>query len=103
MNIYGFTDDWFIFGRLSPLPQTSIDRVKDNAINKSNVRRIRVHDLRHSHASNLIANGINIVAVSKRLGHSDVNMTLKVYTHLIKKNEDELLAYIDNSSQKLLK
>ncbi len=61
-----------------------------------------MHDFRHSHASNLIANGMNIVAVSRRLGHSDVNMTLQVYTHLIKRNEDEVTTYISNSSQNLL-
>ena len=98
--------DMFInltFGRLKPLPQTSIDRVKDNAIKEAKVPRIRIHDFRHSHASNLIANGVNIVAVSKRLGHSDINMTLKIYTHLIQKSDDELVNFINDSSQILLK
>lgn len=99
----GFDTSWFIFGGLKPLAQTNIDRAKENAIEKSKVKRIRMHDFRHSHASNLIANGVNIVAVSKRLGHCDVNMTLQVYTHLIKKNEDECTAYINLSSQNLLK
>ncbi len=99
---YGFKEDWFIFGRTKPLPRTSIDRIKDTAITKANVKRIRIHDFRHSHASNLIANGINIVAVSKRLGHSDVNMTLSVYTHLIQKNEQELTNYVNQSSNAIL-
>ena len=55
------------------------------------LKKIRIHDLRHSHATILINNGVNIVAVSKRLGHSDINMTLKVYTHLLEKNADELV------------
>lgn len=46
---------------------------------------------------------MNIVAVSKRLGHSDINMTLKVYAHLLKKNNDEISDFLDNSSQNLLK
>lgn len=102
MKIVGFDENWYIFGRLSPLPQTNIDRAKDNAIKKANVKRIRMHDFRHSHASNLIANGTNIVAVSKRLGHSDVNMTLEVYTHLIQKSEDELVEFLEKSSHNLL-
>ena len=102
MKHIGFREDWFIFGRTQHLPQTSIDRVKDTAIKKAGVKRIRLHDFRHSHASNLIANGINIVAVSRRLGHSDINITLSVYTHLLKKNELELTHFIDNSSQHLL-
>lgn len=102
MKMCSFNNDWFMFGRLNPLPQTTIDRVKEKAIKNANVRRIRIHDFRHSHASNLIANGINIVAVSKRLGHSDINMTLKVYTHLLEKNEEELRSYINKSSHNLL-
>ena len=101
-KLEGFKNEWFIFGRNSPLPQTSIQRIKDNAIKKSGVRRIRLHDFRHSHASNLIADGVNIVAVSKRLGHSDINMTLKIYTHLLKKSEEELAEYLNKSSQNLL-
>lgn len=46
---------------------------------------------------------MNIVAVSKRLGHSDFNMRLKVYAHLLKKNNDEICDFLDNSSQNLLK
>lgn len=100
--VSGFNDDWFILGRNKPLPQTSIDRIKNQAIKKSGVKKIKIHDFRHSHASYLIANGMNIVAVSKRLGHSDVNMTLKVYTHLFKKNDDEITDFLDKSSQNLL-
>ena len=102
MNKCGFKNEWFIFGGEAPLPTSTIKRVKDRAIKKANLRSIRVHDFRHSHASNLIGEGINIVAVSRRLGHSDINMTLKVYTHLLQKNEDELLVYLDKTSQHLL-
>lgn len=98
-----FREDWFIFGRNKPLPQTSISRVKDTAIKKAKIKRIRIHDFRHSHASNLIGDGMDIVAVSRRLGHSDINMTLKVYTHLLEKNDDKLAEYLDKTSQYLLK
>lgn len=101
-KLAGFNEDWFMFGNLKPLAKTTITREKDKAIKEAGVKRISIHDFRHSHASNLIANGINIVAVSKRLGHSSVEMTLRVYTHLIKTTEDQLLSYIDESSQNLL-
>ena len=97
-----FKEDWFIFGRTKPLSRTSIDREKDRAIASSGVKRIRIHDFRHSHARCLIANGMNIVAVSKRLGHSDVNMTLKVYTRLLQKSENELIDFLEKSSHNLL-
>lgn len=98
-----FKDDWFIFYRLNPLPDTTITRKKDEAIKRSGVRRIRLHDFRHSHASNLIGNGVDIVAVSKRLGHSDVSITLSIYTHLLEKNNEKLTNCVEESSQNLLK
>lgn len=69
---------------------------------KSGVKKIRIHDLRHSHATILINNGINIVSVSRRLGHSDVNMTLKNYTHLLQKRDEEMMHLLDESSHNLL-
>ncbi len=97
MMTLGFTNEWFMFGRDKPLVLASIDRAKEVAIKKAGVKRIRIHDFRHSHASNLIASGVNIVAVSKRLGHSDVNMTLKVYTHLINDTNQQLIDILDKS------
>ena len=61
----------------------------------------RPQPFRHSHASNLISNDVNIVAVSRRLGHSNIDITLKTYTHLMKKNEDELVKSLDLSFQNL--
>lgn len=84
----------FVFGGDTPLSTSQIWRVFEQAIKDSKVKRIRIHDLRHSHATILINNGANIVAVSKRLGHSDIGMTLKVYTHLLKKTEKELLNHL---------
>ena len=101
-KIPGFNDSWFVFGNILPLAQVSIDREKDRAVRISGVKRIRIHDFRHSHASNLIANGANIVAVSKRLGHSNINMTLSTYTHLLEKNSEELVNKLEISSQNLL-
>lgn len=46
------------------------------------VKPIRLHDLRHSHASMLIDMDINILAISERLGHEDIQTTLNIYGHL---------------------
>lgn len=84
-------DHDFLFGETRPLPLTTMQRQFKNAIKASGVPDIRVHDLRHSHATFLINNEVNIVAVSRRLGHSTVNETLKTYTHLLQKTSDELI------------
>ena len=46
------------------------------------VKRIRVHDLRHSHVSFLIYKGVPITAISKRLGHKSPKITLDIYSHM---------------------
>lgn len=47
-------------------------------------KRIRIHDFRHSCVSLLINKGASIALVSKYLGHADISITLKTYTHLFK-------------------
>lgn len=49
---------------------------------KACLPRIRIHDLRHSHASMLIDMGIPIMQISERLGHENAQTTLRIYAHL---------------------
>jgi integrase len=49
---------------------------------------VTFHALRHTHASHLIAAGIDVVKVAKRLGHSDATITLSTYAHFFQKLED---------------
>ncbi len=64
--------------------------LKRNA-DRAGLEPIRVHDLRHSHASLLIEMGVNIVQISERLGHESVKTTLDTYVHLYP-NKDAALA-----------
>lgn len=57
--------------------------------------RVRFHALRHSHASALIAAGLDVVAVSNRLGHASPSITLNVYAHLFHKTDDAAAAAIE--------
>jgi integrase len=50
--------------------------------------RVRLHSLRHTHASMLIAAGVDILTVSRRLGHASPTITLSVYGHLIHGTDD---------------
>lgn len=59
---------------------------------------IRVHDLRHSHASLLIRLGLPPVTVAKRLGHADVKTTLSIYSHLYPQAQAELQNLLDNAN-----
>ncbi|HTW54242.1 MAG TPA: site-specific integrase [Stellaceae bacterium] len=64
-------------------------------ISKSGLPRVRFHDLRHSHASQLLAAGINIKVVAERLGHADPAVTLRVYSNLMPEAQAEAAARID--------
>jgi len=81
----------FLFGGPTSLGITQVDREFRKAVQLSGVPRIRIHDLRHSHATLLINHGVNIVAVSKRLGHSNVETTLRTYTHLLERTDQEMM------------
>ena len=63
-----------------PLDENSIRIKKDRWIKEAGVKRIRIHDLRHSHVSLLISLGFNPFDISKRLGHT-VEMVNNVYGH----------------------
>jgi integrase len=62
---------------------------------RSGLPTIRFHDLRHSHASQLLAAGVNIKIVAERLGHADPALTLRVYSHLMPAAQAEAAARID--------
>lgn len=77
-SIYGIgkNDNIFYFVR------TTLNKNLDYFAKKAGVKRIRVHDLRHSHASLLIEMGQPILLISERLGHENVNTTWSTYAHL---------------------
>ena len=81
----------FVFGGDSPLRPTSVARVMDAAILAAGVKRIRVHDLRHSCASFLIHKGVSVVAVSRRMGHTNIEQTLNTYSHMLPDDQTMIL------------
>ena len=62
---------------------------------KAGLPEIRVHDLRHSHASMLIDMGFDILEISKRLGHESVKTTLDTYSHLYPEKDARLAGELD--------
>lgn len=60
------------------------------------LKTITVHSLRHSHVSLLINKGVEITAISKRIGHANSKVTLGVYSHFYKEKEDKIIKILDN-------
>lgn len=56
-----------------------------------------LHTLRHTHASHLIANGVDILTISRRLGHSTPTITLSIYGHLMPQTDDRAAQVMDAS------
>ena len=83
--------DYFIFGGIKPLAPTTINRHKSKACEKANLKPIRLHDFRHSHATLLVENNMNIKEISRRLGHSNVQTTLNIYVHADKSQEKRVI------------
>lgn len=79
-----FSKNWFVFGDVSPIKDTTIQNKKNTFCKMAKLKQIRIHDFRHSCASLLINQGASIILVSKYLGHSDIKMTLNTYTHMYK-------------------
>jgi integrase len=65
----------------SPWPPDKLSRDWGNVVRLRRLPRVMFHALRHSHASALIAAGIDVVTVSRRLGHGSAAITLGVYAH----------------------
>ncbi|MFW7383507.1 tyrosine-type recombinase/integrase [Vagococcus fluvialis] len=66
----------------------TINRHLEKICTKLNISSISFHGLRHTHASVLLFKGVNILSVSKRLGHKDITTTQTIYLHIIKEMEE---------------
>ncbi len=79
----------------SPLFPDSMSRKWRRFLERMNLPKIRLHDLRHSNATALIQAGVNPRVVQQRLGHSDVNITLNTYTHVLPEMDMDAAAKLD--------
>ncbi len=77
-----FSEDFFIAGGTDTLCVSSIRDIKIAVEDELHLEHIRVHDLRHSYVSVLINAGVPITTISKLVGHTSVEVTWKVYSHL---------------------
>jgi integrase len=62
---------------------------------ESGLPRIRFHDLRHTHATQLLANGVHPKVAQERLGHSSVGITLDLYSHVLPGMQEDAAAKVD--------
>lgn len=68
-----------------------------STIRRSGFPHVRFHDLRHTHASQLLKQGVHPKVVSERLGHSTIGITLDTYSHVMPGMQESAMAGLDAS------
>jgi integrase len=81
----GYRGVGFVFAKPdgSPVHPDLFSKSFDRQVASAKVPRIRLHDLRHTHATLLLQAGVSPKVVSERLGHATVAFTMQVYAHVI--------------------
>ncbi len=79
----------------TPLDPANLRRAWTRIVRDADVGHLRFHDLRHSHASLLLQNGVHPKIVSERLGHSGVGITLDIYSHVLPNLQAEAAAGLE--------
>ena len=91
-----FTEDWRVCGGESCLRDTTIEKRNQAYAAAAGLPHIRIHDFRHTHATLLANEGINIQEIARRLGHSNVEQTWNTYSHLYPREEERAVAILDS-------
>ena len=81
--------------RLFPITKYYLEHEMQRGIQESGVKRIRLHDLRHSHASYLVELGFSPLEIAERLGHEKIETTLNTYAHLYPNKQEQLAERLD--------
>lgn len=77
-QIFGLTGK----DRIFQITDTAIRKKMKRKVEKYGMKRIRIHDLRHSHIAFLIEKGVQPLAIAERAGHESINTTMNIYGHL---------------------
>ncbi|HDR3901751.1 TPA: site-specific integrase [Bacillus cereus] len=89
-------NDYVVFGDFyNSIAITTLRENYERFLTTANVRKILLHEFRHSHASYLINKGVSPLVVAQRLGHSNVSTTLNTYSHLYPSKQAEVVAFME--------
>ena len=79
----------------TPLNGGNVRRAFYRIAGRAGVAPLRFHDLRHTHATLLLARGVHPKAVSERLGHASIGLTLDTYSHVLPNLQEEAIRDFD--------
>lgn len=89
-SIYGLENDMRIF----PITKSYMHHEMNRGCKATGVKRIRIHDLRHSHVSLLIEKGFTAVDIANRVGHESIDITFR-YAHMFPTKQNEIAKMLD--------
>lgn len=94
-------DDSFVVAQIDgrPLKPVSLTHEWTRLLSKTSLPRIRFHDLRHTHASQMLAAGVHPKVASERLGHSTIGITLDLYSHVMPGMQADAAEQVDAALQ----
>ena len=81
-----------------PVVQEAVQHKMKRQIELAGVKKIRVHDIRHSHVAYLIEKGVEPLLIRDRLGHKDIRITLNTYGHLYPNQQRKIANLLDNEN-----
>jgi len=91
------TDRLFTAWNGSPMYPDTISGWFTDFIKKNGFPKVTLHSLRHSNATLMIAEGVDICTVSQRLGHADTSTTLNIYAHALKSRDQEAAIKLESA------
>lgn len=97
-HIYGLKKN----DRIFPYTKYYLQHEMIRGSSKAGVKKIRVHDLRHSHASLLINMNVSVLLISERLGHENIETTLQTYSHLYPTRMKDTMNELEKLHNKIL-
>ncbi len=90
-----FSEELLVCGGEKALRNTTVSNMNEYFAKSADLKKIRIHDYRHSHASLLAQKGISIHEIARRLGHSNITQTLETYSHLYPSESERAINILD--------
>ena len=90
-RIYGLQDN----DRIFPVVAEAVQHKLKREVEKGKLKKIRVHDFRHSHVAYLIHQGVQALVIKERVGHKDIGITLNIYGHLYPSEQKQVAAMLN--------
>jgi len=96
------TDRLFTTWNGTPIYPDTVTAWFSDFLKKNKLPKVTLHSLRHTNATMMIAEGVDVCTVSRRLGHANTSTTLNIYAHALKSRDQEAAEKLDSMFTKVI-